>query len=128
MPSGEYITVVKETLLLDLCDDDSPTSGFIPSSSSLQIVTSTPPLVPATSITDQISNKASVNLKTAKKLKRSQKPKLLSKAEFRLPWNNPEWGSITPKAELKIIGSSIEKSFKVTSVRVKEKKKALTAV
>jgi hypothetical protein len=130
LPSGEHITVVKETLLLDLCDEDSPTSGFIQSSSALtvKIATITPPLVPATSITEQIPAKVTINLKKGKQQKRPKKPKLLSKAEFRLPWNNPEWGSITPKAELRIIGSSIEKSFNVTAVRIKEKKKSVIAV
>ena len=89
LPSGEYITVVKETLLLDLCDEDTPTSCFIKSPSVLSVnISATSSPVSSTPITEQVPSKSIITLKKGKKPKRPKKPKLLSKAEFRLPWNN----------------------------------------
>ena len=62
-----------------------------------------------------------------------RRPKLLTKAQYRLPWNNPLWGgniSCTPKAELQLLRAGIVRPSepRSTSNVIKEKKKVLSRV
>jgi len=107
--------VTKETLLIDLCNENR----LFSTSSNLSPIPKSFSDCALTRESNCGFTLGSID-KAANKVKR---PKLLTKAQSRLPWNNPKRGvaiAPTPKAETNIIGSSVEKCFKAYAPAIRE--------
>ena len=110
--NGEYIKVVKEIPR----EYTVPLNGAARSDASPE---------------DAVVKEPMTISKKTKKKKKPVKPKLLTKSQYRFPWNYPEWrmnSCITPKADRFIIGASIEKSFRVGAPGIRNIKKSVKAV
>ena len=101
--------MVKEVLLLDLSGDDQPPRWeIVPDGPSHE--------VDASIKIEKDPEVSVINKVKKKKTQRHVNPKLLTKAQYRLPCNNRTWGEQPfrkPKTDLRDIKSTIEKSFRV---------------